>query len=108
MPHSLEHGAVWITYNPSELSDDDIATLAAYVQNQPYMLMSPFSGLSSPVSLQSWNHQLFLDSVDDPRINQFIQLLRRNPEQYPEVGATCSQPLFLSDPVIEGKQSPTP
>jgi len=106
--HSLEHGAVWVTYNPDEISDEDIAVLSEYVANQPYIFMSPYSGLASPISLQSWNHQLFLDAGDDPRINEFIQLLRQNPEEYPEVNATCSQPLFLDDPVIEGEQSRLP
>jgi hypothetical protein len=106
--HSLEHGAVWITYNPTEISDADIAVLTQYVQAQPHILMSPYDGLSSPISLQSWNHQIFVDSVDDPRINEFIQLLRQNPEEYPEVGATCSSPGFLADPILEGEQSRAP
>ncbi len=105
--HSLEHGAVWITYNP-DISDDDLAVLTQYVQNQPYIMLSPYEGLTSPISLQSWNHQLFVDSVDDSRINDFIQVLRQNPEEFPEVGAGCSQPTFLSDPVLEGEASRTP
>lgn len=106
--HALEHGAVWITYNPDQLSADDVSTLSQYVVNQNHILMSPFAGLSSPISLQSWNHQVFVDSVTDSRINQFIQLLRQNPAEYPEVNASCSQPTFLADPVLEGEQSRTP
>jgi len=106
--HSLEHGAVWITYDVDAVVAEEISVLAAYVRNQPYMLMSPYDGLSSPISVQSWNHQLFVDSVDDPRISSFIQLLRQNPDEYPEVGATCSQPAFLADPVLEGEQSQLP
>ncbi len=106
--HSLEHGAVWITYNPDDISDDDLSLLSQYVQDQPYIMLSPYDGLESLISLQSWNHQLFVDSVDDSRINDFIQVLRQNPEEYPEVGATCSQPAFLADPVLEGEQSRDP
>lgn len=106
--HSLEHGAVWITYDPDEISGDDLRVLTGYVQNQSYILMSPYAGLSAPISLQSWNHQLFVEAVDDPRINEFIQTLRQNPEEYPELNATCSQPTFLADPVIEGEQSQIP
>lgn len=105
--HALEHGAIWITYNP-DISDDDLAVLSQYVQDQPYIFMSPYAGLSSAISLQSWNHQLFVDSVDDSRINGFIQVLRQNPQYYPEVGASCTNAPFLADPVIEGEQSRTP
>ncbi|WP_338886032.1 DUF3105 domain-containing protein [Rhodococcus sovatensis] len=88
--HSLEHGAVWITYNPDELSEDEISTLADKVDGETYMLMSPYPGQDTPVSLQSWGHQLKVDSVDDDRVDQFISALRLNRYQYPEVGASCA------------------
>lgn len=88
--HSLEHGAVWITYNPDELSEDQVATLADKVDGETYMLMTPYPGLDRPVSLQSWGHQLKVDSVDDERIDQFISALRLNSYEYPEVGASCA------------------
>ena len=43
-------------------------------------MLSPYVGLDSPVSLQSWGHQLKVDSVDDPRIEQFADFLTRNPD----------------------------
>lgn len=88
--HSLEHGAVWITYNPDDLSEDEVATLADKVDGETYTLMSPYPGLDTPVSLQSWGHQLKLDSVDDERIDQFVNALRLNRYAYPEVGASCA------------------
>ncbi len=106
--HSMEHGAVWITYNPDDISGDDLSVLRGYVQDQAHIFLSPYADLPSPISLQSWNHQLFVNAVDDSRINDFIQTLRQNPAEYPEVGASCSQPAFLSDPVLEGEQSRAP
>ncbi len=103
--HSLEHGAVWITYNPDEISDDDLALLSDYVAGGGHIMLSPYAGLSSLISLQSWNHQVFVDAVDDPRITEFVQLLRQNPATHPEVGASCTNPDFLSDPILEGEQS---
>lgn len=88
--HGLEHGAVWIAYNPDDLSDDQISQLADKVDGKAYMMMSPYPGLDKPVSLQSWGHQLKVDSPDDERINQFIAALRLNRYAYPEVGASCS------------------
>ncbi|ORM26062.1 DUF3105 domain-containing protein [Williamsia sp. 1135] len=110
--HSLEHGAVWLTYNPDDLDADDVDLLAARVDGVEYTLMSPYPGLDRPISVQSWGHQLKLDDADDPRIDQFIAATKQNsqsgvyPEDpmatgFPEPGATCSAVpgvFDLSDP----------
>lgn len=87
--HSLEHGAVWIAYQPDKLSEAAVDKLRQRVEGKPYMLMSPVPTLKSPISLQSWGHQLKVKKADDPRIDQFITALRTNRFTYPEVGATC-------------------
>ena len=92
--HSLEHGAVWITYNPDTISSADLATLTALVQDKPFTTLSPYPGLDSTVSLQAWGHQLKVDSATDERVVQFITALRQNRWVYPETGATCQQPNF--------------
>ncbi|MDG3012825.1 DUF3105 domain-containing protein [Rhodococcus sp. D2-41] len=96
--HSLEHGAVWITYNPDKLTPQQIAELATKVDGHPYMLMSPYPGMDSALSLQSWGHQLKLDSPTDPRVDEFITALRLNDHTYPEVGASCSTDPSFFDP----------
>ncbi len=90
MVHSLEHGAVWIAYNPDLVDDAARDTLAAKVDGRTYMMMSPYPGLDTPISLQSWGHQLKVDNADDKRIDHFIESLRLNQYTYPEVGASCS------------------
>ncbi|MBF0661362.1 MULTISPECIES: DUF3105 domain-containing protein [unclassified Rhodococcus (in: high G+C Gram-positive bacteria)] len=90
MVHSLEHGAVWIAYNPDLVDDAARDALAGKVDGRTYTMMSPYPGLDSPISLQSWGHQLKVDSADDERIDQFIASLRLNQYAYPEVGASCS------------------
>jgi hypothetical protein len=90
MVHSLEHGAIWIAYNPALVTGADLNLLKVRVDGKPYSMMSPYPGLDKPISLQSWGHQLKLDKADDPRIDQFITALRSNPNGvYPEVGASC-------------------
>jgi hypothetical protein len=96
--HSLEHGAVWITYNPDQVSTQDIETLAGLVDGESGRMLSPYAGLDSPISLQSWNHQLKVDSADDPRIKQYADFLTRNPDFHPEVGASCENPEFVASP----------
>ena len=89
--HSMEHGAVWIAYNPDQVTGDALDTLRQKVENQPYTLMSPYPGLDQPISLQSWGHQLKLTDANDPRIDQFIAALRLNQYTYPEPGASCNE-----------------
>lgn len=86
--HSLEHGAVWITYDPS-LPAEDVATLQAFADNQSYVIVSPYEGIDTPVAISSWGYQLKVDSVDDERLPVFLQKYLLNPE-LTEVGAPCS------------------
>lgn len=86
--HSMEHGAVWVTYR-SGLPADQVAKLAAKVRGNEYMLMSPVDNLDKTVSLQAWGYHLKVDKVDDGRIDEFIKALRQNAGVEP--GATCSQ-----------------
>jgi hypothetical protein len=85
--HALEHGAVWITYTDA-VSDDDVATLAAKVEGQPYSFMSPYPDQESPIALTAWGVQLGVDDADDQRIDEFLTTYRSGP-QSPEPGATC-------------------
>jgi hypothetical protein len=87
--HSLEHGAVWIAYNPDQITGDALSTLQKKVDGERYMVMSPYPGLDSPVSLQSWGHQLKVGDVTDPRIDEFVSALKQNQYTHPEVGASC-------------------
>ena len=86
--HSLEHGAVWITYQDG-LPEADIATLRVKVADQQYLMLSPYPGQRSPIVLTSWGVQLELDSVHDERFNQFIDRYRLGPLT-PERGASCA------------------
>jgi hypothetical protein len=105
--HSLEHGAVWITYNPDQLSAGDIATLAKLVDGVSGRMLSPYVGLDSPISVQSWNHQLKVDSADDERIEQYADFFTYNGEFFPEPGASCENPGFVASPTVE-EAAPAP
>lgn len=89
--HSLEHGAVWIAYNPDQVSGEALQALRDKADGEQYMVLSPYPGLDSPISLQSWGHQLKLDDAADPRIDQFITALRINQNTHPEFGASCEE-----------------
>jgi hypothetical protein len=86
--HSLEHGAVWITYRP-DLPKDQVDALAKKVKGTEFTLMSPYPGLDKPISLQAWGFQLKLDKASDERVDKFISGFRRVATV--EAGATCGQ-----------------
>jgi hypothetical protein len=86
--HSMEHGAVWITYRP-DLPRDQIDTLRALASDD-YMLLSPYPGLPYPVVASAWNRQLTFERADDPGLSAFIGRFKNNPETTPEFGALCA------------------
>lgn len=86
--HSLEHGAVWVTYN-DKAADGDVGDLAEKVRRTPYTLMSPYAGQSAPIVLSAWGRQLSVDSASDPRVEQFFTKYVQG-EQTPEPGAACT------------------
>jgi hypothetical protein len=86
--HSLEHGAVWITYSP-DLSEDAVERLRDIAESQTYILVSPYEGLPSPVVASAWGKQLSLESAEDPDLERFIGAYRQGP-QTPEPGAVCT------------------
>ncbi|MEV8239728.1 DUF3105 domain-containing protein [Microbacterium testaceum] len=86
--HSLEHGAIWITYNPDEIDQAGIDALKA-VMPSSYAILSPYPGLDTPVAVSGWNHQLKVDSPTDPRIGEFFTEYWRS-QNVPEPNASCS------------------
>jgi hypothetical protein len=86
--HSLEHGAVWITYRP-DLPQEHVAQLRAIAERNSYVLVSAFADLPAPIVASAWNHQLGFESPDAPELAQFIAALQQGPEA-PEPGAPCS------------------
>jgi len=85
--HSLEHGAVWVTYN-DDASDEDVEALTAEVEGDPYRLMSPLPEQESPIQVTAWGRTLTVDSADDERVDQFFRAYTNGP-QTPERGAAC-------------------
>ncbi len=86
--HSLEHGAVWLTYRP-DLPKDQIADLTSLTGGQDYLLLSPVTDQASSVTITAWGKQLTVDNSKDKRLAQFIKKYSQGP-QTPEPGAPCT------------------
>jgi hypothetical protein len=99
--HDLEHGAVWITYKPG-LAAAQVDVLTKLVAGQQYMILTPYAGLKTNISLQAWGYQLFLDDANDARVKQFISALRLSQTNTPELGASCTNATFKTTPSTPG------
>jgi hypothetical protein len=86
--HSLEHGAVWITYQP-DLPAAEVEALANITRRGTHRILSPYPGIDSPIILSAWGYQLKLERSDDPRLMEFL-LQYEQGATTPELGATCS------------------
>ncbi|MDC0359285.1 DUF3105 domain-containing protein [Acidimicrobiales bacterium] len=89
--HSLEHGAVWIAYDP----DLDVAerdAISALVSTDPHLLAAPYPGLANPIVLTAWMRQVAVERISDDAVTDFLdnQLGRRSTTA-PEAGASCSE-----------------
>ena len=87
--HSLEHGAVWLAYAP-DLADEDVEVIRGLAQDNDEVLAAPYEGLDPGVAVvaTAWARQLTLESVDDPRLAEFIAEYE-NGDQHPEPGVPC-------------------
>ncbi|MFI5766434.1 DUF3105 domain-containing protein [Streptomyces sp. NPDC051563] len=89
--HSLEHGAVWVTYN-EKAAPADVEKLAGTVAKRPYTLMSPVKEQAGTIMLSAWGKQLTVDNADDARVATFLTKYVQGP-QTPEPGAACTNGL---------------
>jgi Protein of unknown function (DUF3105) len=67
--HSMEHGAVWITYRPDlEVSQ---RLRLALLRRLPRAMISPYRDQSTSVVVTAWGVQLRLNRADTARLEQF-------------------------------------
>lgn len=85
--HSLEHGAVWIGYDPT-LPSSEVKKLTALANANDYVLVSPVAGVPAPVTASAWGKQLGVQSADDPKLAAFVTKYQLG-KGAPEPGASC-------------------
>ncbi len=84
--HDLEHGTVWITYDPALPTRDVAALVDLLPQNG---IMSPYDDLPGAVVVTVWGAQLTLDRARDPRLGLFLEEYGEG-HTAPEFGASCA------------------
>lgn len=87
--HSLEHGAVWITYKP-DISVEELIKLNTTFSGEEKILISPYPQQKSPIVATAWARRLEVESVDDLKLSKFIEYFIDG-EAAPEAGITCAR-----------------
>jgi len=91
--HSIEHGAVWVTYRPG-LTASELSLLRQVVESlyegpQRYVILSPYPGLPAPIVASAWGAQLHVDNVSNPALVSFIRRFEGG-DQGGELKGPCS------------------
>jgi thiol-disulfide isomerase/thioredoxin len=95
--HNLEHGGIWIAYNP-ELDRSSVRLLRKLAAQYPSaVVMSPRPDNDSPIVVASWGRMMQLDSVDAGAINLYITTYMNDS---PEQSASQDAPVIISSKEI--------
>ncbi|NNE74550.1 MAG: DUF3105 domain-containing protein [Acidimicrobiales bacterium] len=87
--HSLEHGAVWVTYS-DEAPAAELEQLRERAAEESHLLVTRYTDQDSPFVLTAWARQLDVASTSDPAFESFLATFMETGPTTPEPGATCS------------------
>jgi hypothetical protein len=110
--HSMEHGAVWVTYRPDLPQQDVDAVHRLQALKPSFVLESPYDGLPAPIVASAWGLQLKVEKADDPRLAEFVRKYAGGPQggEGPNVrcipGASLTQVRAID--AREASASPSP
>lgn len=80
--HNLEHGGIWVSYQPGVLNDEEINQLKKLASEYGQrLIVSPRAKNDSKIAVASWRHLEKLDKLDLELIKSF---LTTNVNQSPE------------------------
>jgi hypothetical protein len=82
--HALEHGIVWISYNPSLVDKDTVSQLEDIGKKYSAdTIVAPRPADTNEIDVVSWGQIMKLDSFDKQQIEDFITTNRnRSPEPF--------------------------
>lgn len=91
--HSMEHGAVWIAYQPT-LPEEEVELLRDLVRGErsrlrTFYLLAPKEDAPAPIVATAWRAQIEVGNASDDRLLEFMQRFHVGPFT-PERGASCS------------------
>lgn len=105
--HNLEHGHVWISYNPNLISSADRSALEQLVEDggtDTGVILTPRSQNTTAISLASWAHLQTLESFDAIQIRNFVETNRgHSPEGFIPSGQKVPASENLDDGLLHAQ-----
>ena len=86
--HDLEHGAIWFTYDPAQVTDEQIEQITDLAPST-YSVVSPYEGMDSPMAVSAWGAQLAFDDPEADAVSDFVTKYWKSADA-PEPGAPCT------------------
>jgi hypothetical protein len=85
--HNLEHGGIWISYNPDKVDKKTIEQLTNLTKSyKSKVILTPRKANETKIALASWTKLETLDSFDEAKIKDFIARNKnKGPEQVPDM-----------------------
>jgi hypothetical protein len=101
--HNLEHGHVWISYNPNLISQSDRSALEEFVRaggTDTGVILTPRpKNTTVVIAVASWAHLLTLDHFDAAQLRDFVETNRGHaPEGFIPSG---ERPAGTTDPPLD-------
>ena len=93
--HSMEHGAVWLAYEP-DLANEQVELLRYLVRQEQQtrgealIVLAPMPDLEAPIVTTAWQVQLNLEEAGDERLPLFLARYQKGPFT-PEPEAPCTE-----------------
>jgi hypothetical protein len=80
--HALEHGLVWISYHPDQVTEEQLNALRSVANDRSRdVILSPRPENDQPVYVVSWERRLAVEPGDTDTVRDFINTnLNRSPE----------------------------
>ena len=85
--HSLEHGAVWVTYRPADVPAEDVSSIEDLAGGK--VIISPRTEQPAPIVAAAWGQLLEVQTVADPDLAAFVSHYKGG-GQAPEAAGRCS------------------
>jgi len=73
--HNLEHGGIWISYQPDKVDQATINQLEDFAKRYAKIIVEPRPQDDAPIALAAWTRLQNLDHYDETTILKFINAL---------------------------------
>lgn len=84
--HNLEHGGIWLSYHPDQITQETLDQLTTLVRTYPSkVFLSPRAGNDTPIAIASWGRLEKTETFDEAQIRDFVARNKnKGPEQIPD------------------------